>query len=88
MNSFQLPNGVYHIPLELPWSTPGNVNVYLLEEDDGYVMIDCGVDGSEYLKLLEMHLSELNITFGEYQITYWNAYAYRPYRTIWETKRI
>ena len=68
MNSFQLPNGVYHIPLELPWSTLGNVNVYLLEEDDGYVMIDCGVDGSEYLKLLEIHLSELNITFGDIKL--------------------
>lgn len=63
-----MPNGVHHIPLELPWSTPGNVNVYLLEENDGYVMIDCGVDGSEYLKLLEMHLNQLGITFNDIKL--------------------
>ncbi|MBC8480082.1 MAG: MBL fold metallo-hydrolase [Candidatus Actinomarina sp.] len=68
MNSFKMPNGVHHIPLELPWSTPGNVNVYLLEENDGYVMIDCGVDGSEYLKLLEMHLNQLGITFNDIKL--------------------
>jgi glyoxylase-like metal-dependent hydrolase (beta-lactamase superfamily II) len=63
-----MPNGVHHIPLELPWSTPGNVNVYLLEENDGFVMIDCGVDGSEYLKLLEMHLNQLGITFNDIKL--------------------
>ena len=63
-----MPNGVHHISLELPWSTPGNVNVYLLEENDGYVMIDCGVDGSEYLKLLEMHLNQLGITFNDIKL--------------------
>ena len=63
-----MPNGVHHIPLELPWSTPGNVNVYLLEENDGYVMIDCGVDGFEYLKLLEMHLNQLGITFNDIKL--------------------
>ena len=63
-----MPNGVHHIPLELPWSTPGNVNFYLLEENDGYVMIDCGVDGSEYLKLLEMHLNQLGITFNDIKL--------------------
>ena len=63
-----MPNGVHHIPLELPWSTPGNVNVYLLEENDGFVMIDCGVDGSEYLKLLEMHLNKLGITFNDIKL--------------------
>ena len=63
-----MPNGVHHSPLELPWSTPGNVNVYLLEENDGYVMIDCGVDGSEYLKLLEMHLNQLGITFNDIKL--------------------
>jgi len=63
-----MPNGVHHIPLELPWSTPGNVNVYLIEENDGFVMIDCGVDGSEYLKLLEMHLNKLGITFNDIKL--------------------
>jgi len=32
------------------------------------VMIDCGVDGSEYLKLLEMHLNKLGITFNDIKL--------------------
>ena len=60
-----MPNGIYHIPLELPWSTPGNVNVYLLEDNDGYIMVDCGVDGSDYLDLLEGHLNKIGISFKD-----------------------
>ena len=63
-----MPNGIYHIPLRLPWSTPSNVNVYLIEDDDGYVMIDCGVNGSEYLDLLKGHLNEIGIKFNDIKI--------------------
>ena len=31
-------------------------------------MIDCGVDGSEYLKLLEMHLNQLGITYNDIKL--------------------
>ena len=63
-----MPNGIYHIPLKLPWNTPSNVNIYLIEDDDGYVMIDCGVNGSEYLDLLSSHLNELGIGFNEIKL--------------------
>ena len=68
MNSFKMPEGIYHIPLSLPWSTPGIVNVYLIEENDGYIMIDCGVDGSEYLALLKSHLVEIGIGLSDIKL--------------------
>ena len=68
MNSFEMPEGIYHIPLRLPWSSPSNVNVYLIEENDGYIMIDCGVDGSEYLDLLKSHLVEIGIDFSDIKL--------------------
>jgi len=63
-----MPDGIYHIPLKLPWSTPSSVNVYLLEDNDGYVMIDCGVNGSIYLNLLESHLKEIGINFSDIKL--------------------
>ena len=63
-----MPDGIYHIPLRLQWSTPSNVNVYLIEDDDGYVMIDCGVNGSEYLDLLNGHLNEIGIRFNDIKL--------------------
>lgn len=68
MNSFEMPEGIYHIPLRLPWSSPSNVNVYLIEENDGYIMIDCGVDGSEYLDLLKSHLVQIGIDFSDIKL--------------------
>ena len=41
--------------MELPWNSPGFVNVYFIEDNDGYVMIDCGVNGIEYQELLEIN---------------------------------
>ena len=50
--TLKIKNGIYHIPLELPWSSPGFVNVYLIDDTDGFVMIDCGVYGDHYFELL------------------------------------
>ena len=63
-----MPEGIYHIPLRLPWSSPSNVNVYLIEENDGYIMIDCGVDGYEYLDLLKSHLVQIGIDFSDIKL--------------------
>ncbi len=65
MNSFNLGNGIFHIPMELPWSSPGFVNVYLLEDKNGFVMIDCGVDGEEYYQLLIEHLDSFKINIKD-----------------------
>ena len=49
--------------MELPWSSPGFVNVYFIEEKDGYVMIDCGVNGSEYQELLETKMKSFGLSY-------------------------
>ena len=71
LKSFNLKNGIHHIPLELPWSSPGFVNVYLIEDKDGFIMVDCGVNGDsyyslllEYLQKLEIHISDVNLLIG------------------------
>ena len=65
MKNFKLSNGITHIPLELPWTSPGFVNVYLIEDSDGYIMIDCGVNGEKYFSLLKNYLMEEKIELNE-----------------------
>jgi len=68
LESFTLKSGIYHIPLKLPWNSPGYVNVYLIEDNDGLVMIDCGVNGKEFLQLLESEVNKLNFNFGDIKL--------------------
>ena len=63
-----IKDGIFHIPLELPWSSPGFVNVYLIDDTDGFVMIDCGVNGDHYYELLSKKLGEINIGFNEIKL--------------------
>jgi glyoxylase-like metal-dependent hydrolase (beta-lactamase superfamily II) len=39
-----LGNGIHLIPLPLPFKSPGWVNTYAIESDDGLLLIDCGTD--------------------------------------------
>ncbi|MAE32837.1 MAG: hypothetical protein CL493_00740 [Actinobacteria bacterium] len=68
LRNFNLEHGITHIPLELPWSSPGFVNVYFIEDSNGLIMIDCGVDGNEYLKLLESKMDSFGITFEDIKL--------------------
>ena len=68
MKSFKLSNGITHIPLELPWTSPGFVNVYLIDDSDGYIMIDCGVNGEKYFSLLKNYLMEEKIELNEIKL--------------------
>lgn len=51
MNSVPEPvslgNGIYQIPAPLPFKSPPFVNTYLVESDDGLLMLDCGTDWEE-----------------------------------------
>ena len=49
--------------MELPWNSPGFVNVYFIEDNDGYVMIDCGVNGIEYQELLETKMDLIGLSY-------------------------
>ncbi len=65
MKNFNLGHGILHFPLKLPWAPPGFVNVYLVEDDNGYIMIDCGVNGDEYFNELKKNLDSLGIQFSD-----------------------
>ena len=65
LKSFNLRNGIHHIPLELPWSSPGFVNVYLIEDKDGFIMVDCGVNGDSYYSLLLKSIQKLGIQISD-----------------------
>ena len=65
MKSFNLGHGILHFPLKLPWAPPGFVNIYLIEDDEGFIMIDCGVNGDEYFDKLKINLQNLNIDFSD-----------------------
>ena len=65
LKSFNLKNGIYHIPLKLPWSSPGFVNVYLIEDNNGFIMVDCGVNGDSYYSLLNEYLQKLGIQISD-----------------------
>ncbi len=66
--ALKIKDGIYHIPLELPWSSPGFVNVYLIDDTDGFIMIDCGVNGDHYFELLSKKFREINIKFNEIKL--------------------
>ncbi len=42
-----LGNGIHLIPAPLPFKSPPWVNTYVIEADDGLLMIDCGADWEE-----------------------------------------
>jgi hypothetical protein len=39
-----LGNGIHMIPAPLPFKSPAWVNAYVVEADDGLLLIDCGTD--------------------------------------------
>jgi glyoxylase-like metal-dependent hydrolase (beta-lactamase superfamily II) len=58
--AFEVAPGVYRIPLPLPNDGLRAVNVYAVESDDGYVLIDAGWDIPEARELLATNLAELD----------------------------
>jgi glyoxylase-like metal-dependent hydrolase (beta-lactamase superfamily II) len=59
-----ISNGIYRITLPLPlWSK--DVNVYLIEDRDGFVLLDCGANTNEAFAALRSRLKELGVSLGE-----------------------
>ena len=56
--------GVWMVRLPLPWSLAIG-NVYLLEQQDGLLLIDCGIKSDESLEVLSQALSTLGKTFRD-----------------------
>jgi len=55
------------LDLPLPWEL-GQVNVYLLPLDDGWMLIDCGIDSPECLAALEAQLAGRRIAWFDIRI--------------------
>jgi glyoxylase-like metal-dependent hydrolase (beta-lactamase superfamily II) len=66
---FPVATGVHRIPLPLPGEALRAVNVYLIEDDDGPVLIDAGWSVTEALGALKDTLSTLRFGLGDIQRT-------------------
>jgi len=53
--------GIYQLQLPLPFKDLGNVNVYLVHENGGSLLIDTGVDTEESFNSLKEQLDEIGI---------------------------
>jgi glyoxylase-like metal-dependent hydrolase (beta-lactamase superfamily II) len=49
VRTFALRDGVWQLRLPLPWEDVDHVNAYILECEDGIVLVDCGSAGHETL---------------------------------------
>ncbi len=57
--------GIWRLPLPLRGNPLGHVNTYLVRSDDGYLLVDCGWDTADTLKMLEQHLRVLDVRFND-----------------------
>lgn len=63
-----LDEGIHRLIIPLPWTSPGSVNAYLIEDQNKYIMIDCGVAGDLEFQLLQNALNELNLSWGDIKL--------------------
>ena len=63
-----LHDRIFRLVVPLPWSSPGFVNVYLIEDQDKYIMIDCGVAGEIEFNLLTNALKELGLAWSDIKL--------------------
>ena len=63
-----LDEGIHRLIIPLPWTSPGFVNAYLIEDQNKYIMIDCGVAGDLEFQLLQNALNELNLSWGDIKL--------------------
>ena len=63
-----LDEGIHRLIIPLPWTSPGFVNSYLIEDKNKYIMIDCGVAGDFEFKLLQNALNELDLSWADIKL--------------------
>ncbi len=56
-----LGNGIFIVPLPLPFKSPPWVNGYAIEANGGLLLVDCGADWAEGRRALEDGLSRLGL---------------------------
>lgn len=57
--------GIYQLPLPIPNNPLGYTNTYLVQGDDGYFLIDAGMNTEEALQSLKKQLTEIGINFKD-----------------------
>jgi glyoxylase-like metal-dependent hydrolase (beta-lactamase superfamily II) len=57
--------GIYQLQLPLPDNTSWHVNVYLIQGDRGWLLVDTGWDSPEAFAALERQLGELGLSFED-----------------------
>ena len=55
----EVTDGIYQLPVPLRSSPLGHVNVYLIQNEDGYLLVDTGWDTDESFSSLESQLAEI-----------------------------
>jgi glyoxylase-like metal-dependent hydrolase (beta-lactamase superfamily II) len=63
----EVADGVFRCPLPLPGDALRAVNSYLLQSDDGYLLVDCGWDRAESRSQLTGYLAQLGAELGSIQ---------------------
>lgn len=61
-NPQRLGNGIYQIPVPLPFRSPPFVNTYLIEAGGGLLMLDCGSDWDEGRRALSSGFDTLGLS--------------------------
>jgi len=52
-------HGIYQLPIPLPNSPLGHINAYLIQSDNGYLLVDTGWDTDEAFSFLKAQLAEI-----------------------------
>lgn len=61
----QIIPGIYQLKVPIPHNPLENTNTYLLRGDDGYLLIDAGMNNDESFKGLEKELAEAGVAFSD-----------------------
>ncbi len=57
--------GIFRLQVPIPNNPLENTNVYLVRGDNGYLLVDVGMDTGEALAALEHQLGEIRVSFGD-----------------------
>ena len=57
--------GIYRLPIPIPETSLGHINVYMVQGNDGYLMVDTGWDTGEAFDSLKSQMKELGVDFKD-----------------------
>ena len=57
--------GIYQLKVPIPFNPLEYTNIYLIKTDDGYLLVDAGVNTPEALQAVKRQLSEIRVDFKD-----------------------